>query len=258
MRTKSITRNHSRHALSPETISGHRALQTKRPERHQKLLLVIQVVQANALTETATSYDQKLKAYDQKPRPLKGARGFWSLVVAVRFWWSWEWASALQKQPGEQGNETLGKMSKRKGAAGELDSDRKLNEVLGTAFHRGRQYHGGPESPDLAGFVEGLLKLPPALRDVVAMRYAGMKYARIAEVQGVTMACVEKRHRLAMKQWPVLRELFPVKASKQWRRKPHHKSAAFGNKQGVTGPNCCKTVRKQGASASRIRRGRRL
>ena len=110
----------------------------------------------------------------------------------------------------------------------------------------------------LAGFVEGFLKLPPPLRDVVAMRYAGMKYARIAEVQGVTMACVEKRHRQAMKLWPELRELFPMKASKQLRRKPHHKSAAFGNKQGVTGPNCGKTVRKQGAAASRIRRGRRL
>ncbi len=50
----------------------------------------------------------------------------------------------------------MGKMSKRKGAAGELEAARKLNDVLGTAFHRGRQYHGGPESPDLAGDVPGL------------------------------------------------------------------------------------------------------
>jgi hypothetical protein len=106
--------------------------------------------------------------------------------------------------------------------------------------------------------VVGLLRLAPELRDVVALRFSGMKYREIAQMQGVTMACVEKRHRLAMKQWPVLRELFPVKASKQWRRKPHHKSAAFGNKQGVTGPNCGKTARKQGVSAARIRRGRRL
>ena len=47
-------------------------------------------------------------------------------------------------------------MSKRKGAAGELEAAAKLNEVLGTRFHRGRQYHGGPESPDLAGDVPGL------------------------------------------------------------------------------------------------------
>jgi len=50
----------------------------------------------------------------------------------------------------------MGSMSRRKGAAGELEAAAKLNEVLGTRFHRGRQYHGGPESPDLAGDVPGL------------------------------------------------------------------------------------------------------
>ena len=50
----------------------------------------------------------------------------------------------------------MGSMSRRKGAAGELEAAAKLNEVLGTRFHRGRQYHGGPESPDLAGDLPGL------------------------------------------------------------------------------------------------------
>jgi len=50
----------------------------------------------------------------------------------------------------------MGQMSKRKGASGELEAAAKLNEVLGTRFHRGRQYHGGPESPDLAGDIPGL------------------------------------------------------------------------------------------------------
>jgi len=50
----------------------------------------------------------------------------------------------------------MGKMSKQKGASGEREAAAKLNAVLGTAFHRGRQYHGGPESPDLAGDVPGL------------------------------------------------------------------------------------------------------
>jgi len=50
----------------------------------------------------------------------------------------------------------MGKMSKRKGAAGEREAAEKLNEVLGTRFHRGRQYHGGPESPVLAGDLPGL------------------------------------------------------------------------------------------------------
>ncbi|MDD5705850.1 MAG: hypothetical protein PHR35_07985 [Kiritimatiellae bacterium] len=47
-------------------------------------------------------------------------------------------------------------MSKRKGAAGEREAAEKLNEVLGTQFHRVRQYCGGPESPDLAGDLPGL------------------------------------------------------------------------------------------------------
>ena len=50
----------------------------------------------------------------------------------------------------------MGKMSKAKGASGEREAAAKLNEVLGTRFHRGRQYKGGPESPDLDGDVPGL------------------------------------------------------------------------------------------------------
>jgi len=50
----------------------------------------------------------------------------------------------------------MGSMSRRKGAAGELEAAAKLNDVLGTRFHRGRQYHGGPDSPDLAGDLPGL------------------------------------------------------------------------------------------------------
>ena len=50
----------------------------------------------------------------------------------------------------------MGMMSKRKGADGEREAALKLNEVLGTQFHRGRQYHGGPDSPDLAGDIPGL------------------------------------------------------------------------------------------------------
>lgn len=49
-----------------------------------------------------------------------------------------------------------GKKSKSKGAAGERESAQFLNEVLGCSLHRGRQYHGGPNSPDLAGDLPGL------------------------------------------------------------------------------------------------------
>jgi hypothetical protein len=50
----------------------------------------------------------------------------------------------------------MGSMSRRKGAVGEREAAEKLNDVLGTRFHRGRQYHGGPDSPDLAGDLPGL------------------------------------------------------------------------------------------------------
>jgi hypothetical protein len=50
----------------------------------------------------------------------------------------------------------MGSMSRRKGAAGEREAAAALNEVFGTQFHRGRQYHGGPDSPDLAGDMPGL------------------------------------------------------------------------------------------------------
>ena len=68
--------------------------------------------------------------------------------------------------------------------------------------------------------VVGLLKLKPELRDVVAWRFAGIRYADIALAQGVTQACAEKRHRRAMELWPELRSLFPRKVAKQGMRKP--------------------------------------
>jgi hypothetical protein len=68
--------------------------------------------------------------------------------------------------------------------------------------------------------VVGLLKLKPELRDVVAWRFAGVRYADIALAQGVTQACAEKRHRRAMELWPALRSLFPRKVAKQGMRKP--------------------------------------
>jgi hypothetical protein len=71
-----------------------------------------------------------------------------------------------------------------------------------------------------------LLMLEPAVRDVVAWRFSGMKYPEIALVQNVTTAAVEARHKRAMRQHPILRALFPVKVAKQSRRKPYERKAA--------------------------------
>ena len=76
--------------------------------------------------------------------------------------------------------------------------------------------------------VVGLLKLKPELRDVVAWRFAGVRYADIALAQGVTQACAEKRHRRALELWPALRALFPRKVAKQDMRKPAHQGRSPG------------------------------
>ena len=102
-------------------------------------------------------------------------------------------------------------------------------------FDEGRLEEVGPDQQDeqdgeerlpvdvMQEIVVGLLKLKPEFRDVVAWRYAGMRYDDIAILQGVTRQCVEKRHRRAMELWPALRSLFPRKISKQLVRKPHRR-----------------------------------
>ena len=49
-----------------------------------------------------------------------------------------------------------GARSRNKGASGEREAAHVLNEMFGTSFHRGRQYHGGQDSPDIAGGPKGL------------------------------------------------------------------------------------------------------
>ncbi len=93
----------------------------------------------------------------------------------------------------------MGMMSRRKGAAGEREAAEKLNEVLGTKFHRGRQYHGGPESPDLAGDLPGLhleVKRVEALRLYPSLEQA-RRDAATDEVPAVM-------HRMNKKPWVVI------------------------------------------------------
>ena len=73
----------------------------------------------------------------------------------------------------------------------------------------------------LADVVKGLLTLSPEQRDVVCLRYAGLRYREIAELQGSTVAAVEIRHKRALKKWPALQAVFSGKARKQeTRRRP--------------------------------------
>lgn len=41
--------------------------------------------------------------------------------------------------------------SRRKGKAGELEASHYLTALFGEPVHRGQQYKGGPDSPDVAG-----------------------------------------------------------------------------------------------------------
>ena len=93
----------------------------------------------------------------------------------------------------------MGMMSRRKGAAGEREAAEKLNEVLGTRFRRGRQYCGGPESPDLAGDLPGLhleVKRVEALRLYPSLEQA-RRDAATDEVPAVM-------HRMNKKPWVVI------------------------------------------------------
>jgi len=83
-----------------------------------------------------------------------------------------------------------------------------------------RQASGSPLIPAdvLAQFVQGLLSLPSELRDIVAWRYQGVPYKEIAQRQGISIQLAEMRHKIAIRDWPVLQSLFPYKTAKRRRR----------------------------------------
>lgn len=89
-------------------------------------------------------------------------------------------------------------------------------------------FSSNPPKDSLAGFlpvpvinsiIKGLLSLAPELRDIVAWRYQGVPYKEIAQRQGSSTQLAEMRHKRAIREWPVLAELFPEKVAKQARRK---------------------------------------
>ena len=69
----------------------------------------------------------------------------------------------------------------------------------------------------LSKFVEALMELPPEQRDVVAWRFQGLRYKDIAERQGTSIQLADMRHKIAMRDFPILRALFPEKTAKRRR-----------------------------------------
>jgi Holliday junction resolvase len=93
----------------------------------------------------------------------------------------------------------MGRMQRRKGAAGEREAAEKLNEVLGTHLRRGRQYCGGPESPDVAGDLPGLHL---EVKRVEALRlYPSLEQARRDAGTGDVPAVM---HRMNKKPWVMI------------------------------------------------------
>lgn len=86
-----------------------------------------------------------------------------------------------------------------------------------------------PQDPDtvllpasiISRFMQGFLSLEPCLRDIVIWRYQGLSYREIAEQQDTSPQLAEARHRRALRDWPELKALFPLKIAKQARRKSH-------------------------------------
>lgn len=66
--------------------------------------------------------------------------------------------------------------------------------------------------------VNRLLSLPPEQRDVVSYRFQGKTYKEIGEIMGVSTQCSEMRHKIAIRDFPELKSLFPVKTAKRKRR----------------------------------------
>jgi hypothetical protein len=113
----------------------------------------------------------------------------------------------------------------------EYDDERIPTDEAEEIYHKPEDEE--PEFVSLDVMIDAMvafLSLRPDVRDVIAWRLAGLKYPDIASLQGVTTACVEKRHRTAMLSWPALQALFPRKIAKQRMRKPHtRRSQECGN-----------------------------
>ncbi|MCE9616458.1 MAG: hypothetical protein K8T26_19465 [Lentisphaerae bacterium] len=76
----------------------------------------------------------------------------------------------------------------------------------------------------MAEVVRILLALPQPLRDTVCLRYCRKSYKAIAARMNTTPDLAEKRHKRAMAKYPALKALFPVKVSKQSRRRPRKRA----------------------------------
>lgn len=98
----------------------------------------------------------------------------------------------------------MGMMSKRKGAAGEREAVAELNRLFGVACHRGRQYHGGPDSPDIMGFPGVQIEVK---RSETFNAYAAMEQAKADAPEGAIPVVLHRRNG---RKWLLIAELDDV------------------------------------------------
>lgn len=95
-----------------------------------------------------------------------------------------------------------GRRSKRKGASGEREAAAELQKQFPKAdFHRGRQYHGGPGTPDVCSSIDGMhLEIK---RTESLSLYKAMQQARDDAKTAVPVVM----HRRSREKWLVVVEL---------------------------------------------------
>lgn len=104
-----------------------------------------------------------------------------------------------------------GRKSKRKGAAGEREAAACIQKYFpGSSCHRGRQYHGGPGTPDVVTNIEGLhLEIK---RTESLSIYTAMEQAKKDAKDAVPVVLHRRSHKewLAVVELPRLPELIQV------------------------------------------------
>jgi hypothetical protein len=97
----------------------------------------------------------------------------------------------------------------------------------------------------MAEVVNVLLSQPPKTFRILCLRYKGKRYWEIGHAVASSVSAVEVRHRRAMDHWPILEEIFPVKAAKRIRR---HVSVCGGR----NGAGCQKRLKAGGNTGQTI------
>ena len=95
----------------------------------------------------------------------------------------------------------MGRKSKTKGAVGERELAGELTRLFGVEAHRGRQYHGGPGTPDVVADLPGI-HIECKRAEWMSL-YAALDQAAADAGDAVPLVC----HRKNARPWVVIAKL---------------------------------------------------